>query len=178
MPLIQIKGYCAKPICSIKYDIYSTNVTSTNNDGSISAMTPNSIPENAQDYIPDIIQTDFQCFDVPLDLGTNLVVLHVVDYNGNETNLNLHYTLNVGTQAPTINPTWPSAQDNTTICGDNFTISGTLDNPTAVVYASVVDSTGTTNLAFGVVDRDGGFLIEDVPLPDGVSGATLTALVS
>ena len=59
--------------------------------------------------------------------------------------------------------------------GDNFTIAGRLDNPTATIMAWVTDSQGRTVVREALVGRDGDFYFYNVPQPEGASYISLIA---
>ena len=53
---------------------------------------------------------------------------------------------------------------------------GTIDDFTANLTAQIVDSSGDTNVIQGLVERNGLFWVENVPLLDGINYVTLTAV--
>jgi len=55
-----------------------------------------------------------------------------------------------------------------------MTVYGTLDDPTAAISLQVTDDTGDTNVIAGVVERDGHFWIQNVPLAGTTDVLTLT----
>ena len=50
-----------------------------------------------------------------------------------------------------------------------------MGDPTATVSAQIVDSNGDTNEVDGIVERNGNFWVEDLPLAAGTNLLTLTA---
>jgi hypothetical protein len=79
---------------------------------------------------------------------------------------------NGGTAAPVITLAWP--QDNMKLTGNSFTLRGRLDDPTATVVAQIVSPDGTTNTVAGLVERNGLFWAEQMPLAAGTNTATVS----
>ena len=59
--------------------------------------------------------------------------------------------------------------------GPNFYVRGRLNDETATVTAQVVDAGGNTNAAEGIVERNGMFWVENLPLTNGDNIVTVTA---
>ncbi len=68
---------------------------------------------------------------------------------------------------------WP--QNGMRITGNSITIKGQVDDPTASVNVSSVDTTGNTNIYAGRTGRDGVFWIENVPVGASSNVFALTA---
>ncbi len=66
---------------------------------------------------------------------------------------NFTITVVPGTNAPVIMLNYP--QNGMIICGSSFTIDGWLDNPTAGLMVTIVDTNGVTNAFSGLVERSG-----------------------
>ena len=94
---------------------------------------------------------------------------------GNVTTTNVIITLDFSgdTNPPVITVTWP--QDGAQISGTNFTLRGVLDDETAQITALTVDTNGVTNIVSGVVERNGTFWLEDLPLNPGTNLVAVTA---
>src|SRR5439155_4169803 len=60
------------------------------------------------------------------------------------------------------------------VSGTSFTWRGKLDDPTATILASISDANGNTNVANGLVERDGNFWVEGLSLAEGTNTLTLT----
>jgi hypothetical protein len=116
----------------------------------------------------------FQAFDIPLTNGLNVITLHATDLAGNVTTTNFSYTLDYSsaTNPPVVQLYWPT--DGTLICNGSYTWRGWVDDPTASVTAQLVDTNGATNIFSGVVERDGEFWVENLPLSNGTNFLTLT----
>ena len=76
---------------------------------------------------------------------------------GNTTATNFSFTLDYSskTNPPVIQLYWP--RDGARIAGSNFTWRGWVDDPTATVTASIIDTNGDTNTFNGLMERDGNF---------------------
>jgi hypothetical protein len=103
----------------------------------------------------------------------NLITVHATDLAGNVTVTNISVTLDYSTATnPVINIYWPP--DNTAIVGDTFSCRGWVDDSVASVSAQIVDTNGTTNIVSGLVERDGKFWLENLPLSAGTNTLTLS----
>jgi hypothetical protein len=63
----------------------------------------------------------------------------------------------------------------TQISGSSFTWRGTVDDPTVTLSAQITDSNGVTNVVGGVIERNGNFWVDNLPLAPGTNWLTLTA---
>ena len=117
----------------------------------------------------------FQAFDLDLTVGANQITLHASDMAGNVSTSNYTYTLDYSskTNPPVVQLYWPT--NGAVISGTNFTWRGSVDDPTVTLWAQIVDSSGNTNVAPGIVERNGNFWVENLPLAAGTSSLTLTA---
>lgn len=104
----------------------------------------------------------------------NLITVYATDLAGNATVTNFNVNLVSDTNAPVVTLTWP--QDGMQLTGTNFSIVGTMDDPSAAVTAAVVDASGNTNLYSGLVERNGQFWMDNLPLTGGTNQITLTAV--
>jgi hypothetical protein len=118
----------------------------------------------------------FQAFDVPLMNGANVLTFHATDMAGNVTTTNFSYTLDYSgkTNLPAIQVYWPQNGDQ--VSGTEFTLRGSLDDFTASLTAQIVNSSGGTNTVQGLVERNGLYWVENVPLLAGTNYVTLTAM--
>jgi hypothetical protein len=73
-----------------------------------------------------------------------------------------------------LNLSW--LQDGMLLSGDSFFVNGTMDNPTAQITVQMADTNGVTNVFNGLVERDGKFWVEHLPLAAGTNALTLTAV--
>ncbi|HEY1716921.1 MAG TPA: hypothetical protein VGH42_01350 [Verrucomicrobiae bacterium] len=160
-PILQLQGYSLEPLSSICFDVTNAAGSLTNQQGFVTAQ---GFDTNKFDFTTNY----FQCFDVPLIQGTNLITVHATDLAGNVTTSNVIVILDFSgnTNPPMIAVTWP--QDKTAISGTNFTLRGLLDNETARVTAQIVNN-NVTNIVGGLVERDGKFWVENLPLASGTN---------
>src|SRR5579862_9409570 len=97
------------------------------------------------------------------------------DPAGNTTTSNVSFTLDYSgvTNPPALNVVWP--QNGTLISGNSFTFQGLVDDSTATVTAQIVDATGDTNAAQGLVERNGKIFVNNLPMSAGTNFLTVTA---
>jgi hypothetical protein len=113
----------------------------------------------------------FDCVDIELTNGLNTITLYATDEAGNVSTTVLNYEFALPTVAPTVEVYWP--HDGARISGTSFTIRGRSSDATAKVSAEVIGG-GETTTAEGIVERDGKFWIENLPLADGENTVNLT----
>ena len=104
----------------------------------------------------------------------NIITLHAADFAGNVTTTNFSFTVDYSskTNPPVVQLTWPL--DGMQIVGDTFTIRGQVDDPTVTVSATVTDTNGDVNMVNGLVERDGRFWLENLPLNTGTNSLSIT----
>ena len=166
-PMIQLQGYTDEPVQRIRYDLFNASKTVTDAEGFV---TDQYFDSASSDYTSNY----FNCFDIDLAPGTNTIVLRCQDWAGNTATNTLTYTFTTeGDKTPPslaldrpINGHWLS--------GETFTARGRTDDPTARLTALVV-ADGRTNLVEGLVERNGYFWVEHIPLRAGANLLTLTA---
>jgi len=167
VPLIQLQGFCPEPLEQISYDL--------NNALGLVTNLPAGVTSQYYDTNGFRFTTNyFACVDVPLTNGVNTITLHATDLAGNETTASYSYTLDYSSRVnpPVVNLFWP--QNNTLVCNTSYTLRGWVDDPTAVVTLQMTDSGGNTGVYNGLVERDGDFWVEDIPLTNGPEQLTLT----
>lgn len=167
-PIIQVQGYSTEPLSSIYFEVTNATGCVTNQQGFVTGHDFDTNTFNAT-------TNWFQCFDVELTNGINTITVHAADLAGNVTTTNVIVTLDFtgDTNPPVITVTWP--QDGVQISATNFTLRGVLDDETAQITAQMVDTNGVTNIVSGVVERNGRFWLEDLPLNPGTNLVTITA---
>ena len=90
------------------------------------------------------------------------------------TTTNLTYTLDyTGKSNPVLTLYWPT--NGAQISGTNFVWRGSVDDPTVTLSAQITDASGDTNVVTGIVERNGNFWVENLPLASGINSLTLTA---
>ena len=166
-PVIQLQGYCSENLASMSYDLSNSASFETNQQAFV---TTRQFETNNLEYTTN----GFECFNIPLADGTNTVTLYATDSAGNVTITNLVYILDpaASTNPPVINLSWP--QNNAFISGTTFPVRGIANDPFATVSAQVVNGGGTSNLT-GLVEQNGSFWIENMPLGSGTNYLTITA---
>jgi hypothetical protein len=167
VPLIQIQGEANERLSGLTYDISNAVEVVTNIDGLIMQQF---FDTNKWDFTTNY----FQCFDIYLTNGLNLISVHAADLAGNVTTTNLLLNLDYSTRTnpPAVSISWPA--DGMQIGQSSFEVNGYVDDPTATIAASVVDAALNTNSFTGVVERDGRFWVDNVPLGTGTNKVTLT----
>ena len=103
------------------------------------------------------------------------ITLTVSDLAGNvttlSTNIVLDYTM--ATTAPVMSCLWPS--NGMYMSGNSFYIRGNISDETATMTAQWVDAANNTNHYTGIVERNGMFWVENLPLAAGTNVVYLTA---
>ena len=168
-PMIELQGFCPEPLTSLTFDLSNAAGLFTNQQAFVLAQC---VDPNTRHFTTNT----FQAFDVPLTNGDNVVTFHATDLAGNITTTNFTYTLDYSgkTNPPAIQVFWPQNSDQ--VSGTEFTLRGALDDFTASLTAQIVDSSGNTNSVQGLVERNGFFWVENVPLLAGTNYVTLTAM--
>ncbi len=167
-PMIQLRGYSPEPLTSLRFDV--TNAAGLQSD--LQAIVLDQYYDTNQHTFTT---NTFQCFDVDLTNGLNTITLRAVDLAGNiSTNL-ASFTLDLSGDVtpPLVSIYWP--QDGTSVSDTSLTVRGIVDDPTATVIAQVTNTSGTTNIIAGLVERYGLLWIEGLPLEAGTNIVTLTA---
>ena len=166
-PVIQLQGYCSENLASMSYDLSNSAIFETNQQAFV---TTRQFDTNNLEYTTN----GFECFNIPLANGTNTITLHATDSAGNVTATNLVFILDptANTNPPVINLSWP--QNNASISGANFPVRGSVNDPFATVSAQIVNA-GTANAVTGLIEQNGSFWIENVPLGSGTNYLTITA---
>jgi hypothetical protein len=164
-PLIQLEGYSTKALSALTFDVSNSLGVVTGQQGFVT--------DQYYDTNLWMLTTNyFQCFDIELTNGLNLITLQATDLAGNVTTSNFCFTLDYsGATNPVVQLTWP--QDGMQICQDNFTLRGWVDDPTAIVSASITDASGNTSIIAGQVERTGIFWVDSLPLAEGTNWVTL-----
>ena len=167
-PLLQLQGYAPEELSSVTYDI-------TNSAGWLTNQPAVVLSRYYDTNLGQFTTNTFQAFDLDLTVGANQITLHAKDLAGNVTTSNLTYTLDYSskTNPPVLALYWPT--NGALICGTNFTWRGSVDDPTVTISAQIVDTNGDTNVVNGIVERNGNFWVENLPLASGTNWLTLTA---
>ena len=168
-PMIEVQGVCTDPLASLTFDVTNAAGFFTNQQVFVLSQYYDT---NAGGFTTNT----FQAFDVPLTNGDNIVTFHATDMAGNVTTTNFTFTLDYSgkTNPPAIQVFWPQNDDQ--VSGTEFTLRGSLDDFTASLTAQIVDASGGTNTVQGLVERNGLFWVENVPLLVGTNYVTLAAM--
>jgi len=112
---------------------------------------------------------------LPLATNLNTITVRVADLAGNVTTTNFTVTLDYSgdTAAPEVALLWPT--NDMQLCGDTFYIRGKINDETATLVAQQVDANDVTNTVTGIVERNGMFWVENLPLVAGANEWTLIA---
>ena len=112
---------------------------------------------------------------MPLVVGTNKITLTASDRAGNVTTLSTNIVLDYtgATNAPVMSFLWPS--NGMYMSGNSFYIRGNISDETATMTAQWVDAGNNTNVFTGIVERNGMFWVENLPLAAGTNVVYLTA---
>jgi hypothetical protein len=164
-PMIQVQGYASEPLGGLTFDVSNVAGVFTNQTG---FLTGQFYDTNLLAYTTNY----FQCPDIDLVNGTNLITLHAADWAGNTTNIS--FTFNYfNTNPPALTVIWP--QPDTAISGSSFTLQVQVDNTTAKITASIVGSSDDTNVVQGLVENNGSVWMQNLPLSAGTNSVTVTA---
>jgi len=167
-PMIQLQGASLKSLASLTFDVSNTVGVVSNQAGYVTGR--------FYDTNLAVFTTNyFQCDDVALGSGLNLITLHATDLAGNLITTNFSFTLNDSSNAnpPVLSVVWPP--DGTYICDNNFTLQAQVDDATAKINATIVDENGNTNTVPAVVERNGKVWANKLPLGTGANTLTITA---
>jgi len=157
-PMIQLQGYTTrdwgKPLT---YQIF-------NQTGNLTATGEGLV--NNKDYnlnTGSYTTTYFSCYDLTLNPGTNTIVLRGEDEAGYSFSTNLVFVFSTAgvTHPPVFSVDYPAPGGK--IVDDSITIRGPSDNPTAK-FVALISSKGQTNKLTAVVERNGYFWFDHVPL--------------
>ena len=167
VPIIQFQGFSPEALSSISYDLSNAAGLVTNQQVLV-------LDQHYDTNTWEFTTNTFQAFDVSLANGVNIFTVHATDLAGNVTTTNFSFTLDYSgkTNPPVVNLYWPP--DGTLICNSNYTWRGWVNDPTATVTAQMVDTNGNTNIFTGIVERNGNFWVENLPLVSSTNFLTLT----
>jgi hypothetical protein len=164
--LVQVQGYTPEPLRSIYFDVSNSLGVLPHQRGFVKAQYYDT---NCYAFTTNY----FQCFDVLLAEGSNLVRLYATNLAGNWSVTNLVLGLDRASQTnqPVVQLLWP--QDLMQLGGESFTMEGLVDDPSASVGVSVLDTNGAPTQIYGFVERYGRFWVENVPLNPGTNTVSL-----
>jgi hypothetical protein len=165
-PLLQLQGYSPEPLASLRCDV-------TNAAGNLTNLPGYVVKQFVDPDTLEITSNWFACLDIELTAGTNRLTLIATDRAGNMSTNVFSRVFVYPTNQPTLVLVWP--QHGSKLSGSAFTVRGRLTAATAQLTAQITCD-GMTSMASGIVERDGKFWIEDLPLGAGNNFVTLTAV--
>jgi hypothetical protein len=171
VPLLQLQGYSPEALQYISYDLANSAGVATDQDAGVTAQFYDT---NTLEFTTNY----FECLDVPLTDGLNTITLHASDLAGNTTTVSFSVTLDYSSRTgpPVAKLYWP--QNGSLIGNGTYTWRGWVDDPTATVTAQLADANGDTTTLQALVERNGNFWVENMPLMDGTNFLTLTMIDS
>jgi hypothetical protein len=166
-PYLQLQGFANEQLSSLSYDISNAVGIAVNQDAFV---TDKAFDTNTFNFTTNW----FQAYDVPLTNGVNNLTLHATDLAGNVTTTNFNVVLDysTATNPPVVTLIWPT--DGMAVSGTTCTMRGTMSDETGTIVAQIVDGDGNTNTVNGIVERNGMFWLENVPL-NGVNQVSVQA---
>jgi hypothetical protein len=167
-PMIEVQGFCPEALASLIYSL-------SNASGILSNQQAFVLNQYHATNSWEFTTNTFQAFDVPLTNGVNILTFQATDLAGNVTTTNFTYTLSYAgrTNPPAVQLYWP--QNGTQISGTNFTLRGLVNDLTTTLEATILGTNGVTITFDAVVERNGNFWVENLPLGGGSNVLTLTA---
>ncbi len=159
--LIQLQGYASQPLESLAFDVSNAAGVVTNQPGFLTGQFyDTSLLAYTTNY--------FECSDIVLNDGTNVITLHATDWAGNTMSVSFTLDYSADTNPPVLNLVWP--QDGTPISGSQFTLQAQVSDPKATVTASI-----NGNTVQGLVEQNGTVWVQNLSLNAGTNAVTLTA---
>ena len=167
-PYLQLQGYGNEPLASLYYNITNEFESLTNQQFFV---TDQEFDTNRFDFTTN----HFQAFDMALATNVNQITLRVSDRAGNVATTNITVTLDFSgdTTPPALALLWPT--NGMQISGTNFYMRGKINDETATLTARLIDANDVTNDFTGIVERNGMFWVENMPLEAGTSSIQITA---
>lgn len=121
----------------------------------------------------DYAKCFFHAYDLELAPGTNSITLHCrLTGNYVSTNIEVIFSTVGDTNAPAITPFWPT--NNMELSGSTFTARGNVDDYTASLKG-IISGGGQTQDLTGLVERNGTYWVENIPVLAKTNLLTLTA---
>ena len=154
-PYLQLQGYCTGDMMNPQYDISNNAGKKSNQDAS---ETDREFDRKTFDWSKFF----FQAYDIELAPGTNRITFHC-ESAGNllSTNIEIVFSTVGDTNPPIIKPYWPT--NGMQLSGPTFTARGNVDDYTASLKG-IISGDGRTNEINGLVERNGTFWVENIPL--------------
>jgi len=169
-PLIQLQGFISSDLAkTLLYQVFNQNHVQTSAGEGLA--TDRYFDQDLFDFTTNY----FTCFDLPLNPGTNTIVLRGTDRAGYSfaTNFVIVFTTVGDTNPPVFKLRW--LHDGMSISGSQFDLDGPCDDPTAVVTALLFNDQGVASHLNGFVERNGCLWVEEVPVTAGRNYITVVA---
>ena len=160
--IVQVHGHSTDALSSVGCVVSNDAGVRTNRFSFVTHRDAGAVPTN-----------HFQCFDVRLTNGVNILAVQVSDPAGNMTTTNISLTYDPATNPPALLVLWP--QDGAMLGGNSFTLRARVNDETAEVNASVTGTNGVTQDYSGQVERDGAVWIQNMTLTLGTNQIAITA---
>lgn len=166
VPMIQVSGYSTEDLAYISCAVSNASGIVSNLDSGVTSRLYNT---NNWEFTTNY----FECLDVPLTNGLNTVIIQSADLAGNVTTTNFNFTVDYSskTNPPIVQITAPL--DGMMLAGNCFTLRGQVNDPTVTITASITDTNGNVNTIDGLVERNGRFWLEGVPLSGGTNALSI-----
>ncbi len=167
-PMLQLEGYCDEPLSRLACAV--SNAAGLFTDQMIFTTRKEGFDFNTKEFTT----YRFEAYDLELTNGLNIITVQAVDMAGNFSTTNLAFTLVSDTNPPVVQIHWP--QDGDRLSGETFTWRGWVDDYTATLTVTIVDEFGNQNKQEALVERNGHFWAEELPLNLGTNWLSLTAV--
>jgi Alpha/beta hydrolase of unknown function (DUF900) len=168
VPRIQVQGLVSEPLSRLTFDLSNAVGMVIDQPGYTTGW--------FSDTNSVAFKTNFfQCYDLTLADGLNIITLHATDLADNTTTTALDVVLDYSgdTNPPVVSVIWPP--DGAAIGSDHFSLQGKVDDDTAKIAAVITDANDNTHSVPGLVERDGTVWIQNLPLVPGANTLTITA---
>ena len=168
-PKIQIVGCFPTQIRTVTYDLVNAQGKATNQV----AYTAGVGGFDRKKFT--FTNNFFQCYNVPMSKGRNVVTIHVTDEAGRKYILRKTYILDYShaTNPPVLTVYWP--QNNTSIMGNKFTLHGKIDDVTTTVQAKIANAKGLTQSRDAIVEQNEQIWVKDLPISEGTNHLSVIA---
>ena len=156
-PVVQIEGYWTKPVLRVFCDLTNAKGVARLEDTYVTGRTTHrGVIMESTNWIA--------CFDVPLAHGTNLFSMKAEDRKERlwTNTFQLVFNLALLTNPPTVKLLWP--RDGEIIGGESVTLQGMTSDPSGTISAVITPDVGESENVEGLIERDGLFWLDDIPL--------------
>jgi hypothetical protein len=167
VPSIQLNGHFVGDISNITYDVINSIDCRTNQRNYFISWGSGSA-EVATNY--------FECRDLSLSKGTNLIILHTSFADGRTLTNQVTCVLDYSrfTNPPDLKIIWPA--NGTSIGGTTFDLQAQVADPSTTIHVSV-SSQSSSQLEFddAMVMRNGRVIVKNLPLENGTNVISVVA---